>query len=283
MKIGVNTLLWTAHFDRDHFTLFEQVKAHGFDAIEMARFDWSGFPAAEVRRELDRFNLDGICCSALTGRRSLVTDDDAARNEALAFLRQAIEATAECGCSLLVGPFVSPVGYLAGRRRTGEEWKRGVHGLQSLVPLLEKVDVRLAVEPLNRFETYVLNTAADARRLCDEVGSDRVGVLYDTFHGNIEEKSHGAAMAAIGPRLAHLHACENDRGIPGSGHIGWDEGFRSLRAGGYDGYLVIESFGFAIEEIAAAACIWRDLAPSPEVIAWEGGKFLRSHVVESTR
>jgi D-psicose/D-tagatose/L-ribulose 3-epimerase len=275
MKLGVNTLLWTAHFDRDQFPLIERVKQHGFDAIEMARFDWDGFPAVDVRRALDAAGIDGICCSALTGKMSLVSDDPEVRKAALAFLTKAAEATAECGCGLLVGPFVAPVGFLCGRRRTGEEWRYAVGGLQALARRLEQLDVRVAVEPLNRFETYVLNTAADTVRLCEEVGSNRIGVLYDTFHGNIEEKTHGDAIRSTGPRLFHLHACENDRGIPGSGHVPWVEIKDALRDCGYPGYAVIESFGFAIREIAAAACIWRDLAPTSEDIAWEGVRFLR--------
>jgi D-psicose/D-tagatose/L-ribulose 3-epimerase len=275
MRIGVNTLLWTAHFDREHYPLFDSVKQHGFDAIEMARFDWTGFPAAEVRRELGRAGLEGICCSALTGKLSLISEDAGIRDATLSFLRSGAQAAAESGCGLLVGPFLSAVGYLAGRRRTEEEWKRGVEGVQSLVPLLESLGVRLAIEPLNRFETYALNTVDEAVRLCDAVGSPRVGILYDSFHGNIEEKTHVGAIRAAGSRLLHVHTCENDRGIPGSGHVAWKEIGRGLDEVGYSGYLVIESFGFAIKEIAAAACIWRDLAPSPDDIAWQGVKFLR--------
>jgi D-psicose/D-tagatose/L-ribulose 3-epimerase len=249
----------------------------------MARFDWDGFPAVDARHALNRAGLEGICCSALTGKLSLVTEDDAVREAAAAFLRKAVEAAAECGCRLLVGPFVSPVGYLAGRRRTEEEWKRGVDALQRLAPALERLDVRLAVEPLNRFETYVVNTAADAARLCAEVGSARIGVLYDTFHGNIEEKAQGEAIRGIGDRLFHVHACENDRGIPGSGHVEWQSVFDALRETRYEGYAVIESFGFAIKEIAAAACIWRDLAPAPEIIAWDGVAFLRNMLGSAAR
>jgi D-psicose/D-tagatose/L-ribulose 3-epimerase len=275
MKIGVNTLLWTAHFDREQFPLIDQVSQHGFDAIEMARFDWAGFPALEVRRALDAAGIDGICCSALTGNLSLVSEDAGVRQAALEFLTQAAAATAESGCRLLVGPFVAPVGFLCGRRRTDEEWKRAVGALQGVARRLEELDVRLAVEPLNRFETYVVNTASDAVRLCQEVGSERIGILYDTFHGNIEEKKHGEAIRGAGSRLFHLHACENDRGIPGSGHVAWEEIQEALRDCGYEGYAVIESFGFAIREIAAAACIWRDLAVTPEAIAWDGVRFLK--------
>jgi D-psicose/D-tagatose/L-ribulose 3-epimerase len=128
---------------------------------------------------------------------------------------------------------------------------------------------------LNRFETYFLNTAADAVRLCAEVDHRRVGILFDTFHANIEEKRLGPALASCGRHLKHVHTCENDRGIPGSGHVAWQEVAQALVSLGYDGYVSIESFGARIPEIAAAACIWRDLAPSSEAIAFEGVQFLK--------
>ena len=137
-------------------------------------------------------------------------------------------------------------------------------------------NVAIAIEPLNRFETYFLNTVADAAALCDEIADDRIGILIDTFHANIEEKSIGAALRLAGRHLKHLHACENDRGIPGSGNVNWPEFFSTVREIGYDGWLTIESFGFSLGEIAAAASIWRDLAPTPESIAFEGVKFLRA-------
>jgi D-psicose/D-tagatose/L-ribulose 3-epimerase len=136
----------------------------------------------------------------------------------------------------------------------------------------------MAIEPLNRFETFFLNTTADAAALCDRVNDPNIGILFDTFHANIEEKSIGAACRAAGRHLKHVHTCENDRGIPGSGHVEWQELFQSLRERNYDGWLTIESFGFAIGKLSAAASIWRDLAPSPESIAFEGVKFLRRNI-----
>jgi D-psicose/D-tagatose/L-ribulose 3-epimerase len=151
-----------------------------------------------------------------------------------------------------------------------------VEALQELGEVCARFHVKLAVEPLNRFESYFLNTAADAVKLCDEVGHPNVGILYDTFHANIEEKDQGEALRSVARHLVHVHSCENDRGTPGSGHVEWGKVFSTLRELNYDGYLVIESFGFAIKEIAAAACIWRDLAASPEAIAWDGIRFLRA-------
>ncbi len=276
MKFGVNTLLWTAAFDASHLTLLTQVKQWGFDGIEIARFDFSGFPASQIRRAAADEGLECTFCSALTGRMSLISEDAAERRTAREFLARGAEVAAELSADLFIGPFCAPVGQLVGRRRTADEWKRAVEGLASLGEALDSLGVTLAVEPLNRFETYFLNTAADTARLCDEVGHARIGALLDSFHANIEEKTIRAAVETLGPRIRHVHACENDRGIPGTGHVDWPALFSSLRHAAYNGWMVIESFGFAIPEIAAAACIWRDIAPSAEAIASEGIRFLRA-------
>ncbi len=275
MKIGVNTLLWTAAFDLGHLSLLTRINAWGFDGVEIARFDFAGFPAAQIRRALADTGLQATACSALTGELSFTSESAAVRRKTRDFMLSAIDAAAELGSNILVGPFVSPVGFLSGKRRTDEEWSRAVESLSDLAPHLAKCGVTLAIEPLNRFECHTLNTAQDARRLCDEIAHPQVGVLLDTFHANIEEKTIADAVERIGPRLKHVHTCENDRGIPGTGHVDWAGLFDSLRRVGYNGWVVIESFGSRIPEIAAAACIWRDLAPESEMIASEGVKFLR--------
>ena len=159
------------------------------------------------------------------------------------------------------------------------EWKRAVDGWQQLGPTLAEHGVTAAIEPLNRFETYFLNTAADAARFCDEVNHPNVGILFDTFHANIEEKNIAAGYRTVGRHLKHVHTCENDRGTPGSGHVEWQEVFQAIHDVGYDGWLTIESFGSNLPEIAAAAAIWRDLAATPEDVAFEGVKFLKKSVL----
>lgn len=275
MKFGANSLIWTDAFDLKHLPLLDDVKGHGFDGIEIARFSFSDFPAAMIGRAAEAVGLETIFCSALIGDLSLISDDPAIRKRASDFISQGIYTAAQLGARTFVGPYCAPVGLLVGRRRNDDEWKRAVEGLQRLGEVLDLHEIDLAIEPLNRFETYFLNTAEDAARLCDEVGHPRIGVLFDTFHANIEEKNLGEAIVRLGGHIKHVHTCENDRGIPGSGHVEWNCVFPALKQIGYDGWAVIESFGFAIKDIAAAACIWRDIAPSPEVIAWEGVKFLR--------
>ncbi len=275
MKFGINTLLWTAGFDLDHLSLLPRIKQWGFDGVEIARFSFDGFPARLIREAAHNEGLEVTFCSALTGDTSLISAEAGIRQRAFDFIRQGVETAAEIGSPVFVGPFLAPVGQLPGRRPNPAEWQYAVEGLQRLAPILREHDVTIALEPLNRFETYFMTTAADARRLCDQLHDPYIGVLFDTFHSNIEEKHAAEAIRTLGAHIAHVHTCENDRGIPGSGHVAWDQVFPALLHAGYDGWCVIESFGSRIPEIAAAACIWRDLAPSADDIASHGLTFLR--------
>ncbi|HLK21684.1 MAG TPA: sugar phosphate isomerase/epimerase family protein [Bryobacteraceae bacterium] len=276
MKFGVNTFIWTANFDRPHFALLPRIKKAGFDGVELPLINLNEVDAPAIRKALAENGLECTFCSVIPSGMSLISEDAAVRAKTRTHLEQCIERAAEAGGKLIAGPIYSPVGYLPGRRRTADEWNRAVEGYQSLGSALEKHDVTFAIEPLNRFETYFLNTAEDSVALCDAVNDRRVGILFDTFHANIEEKNVPNAYLRLGKHLKHVHTCENDRGTPGSGHVDWSGVFRALHEMKYDGWLTIESFGFALGELSAAASIWRDLAPTPETIAFEGIKFLRA-------
>jgi len=207
---------------------------------------------------------------------SLVSEDADVRRRTQTHMKDVIKVTADLGATLLDGPLYAPVGYLPGRRRTHDEWQRAIEGYQAVAPTLAENGVTLAIEPLNRFETYFLNTAADAVALCDAVDHPNVGVAFDTFHANIEEKHVPAACRSVGRHLKHVQISENDRGTPGSGHVAWREFFATLEDMRYDAWLTIESFGPNLGDFSAAVCIWRDIEPTPDEIAFEGLKFLRS-------
>jgi len=276
MKFGVNTFIWTASFDRSHFALLPGIKKAGFDGVELPLINPDQVDAGAIRRVLQENQLECTFCSVIPSGLSVISDDSAVRSKTRAHLETCIQTAAEAGGKLIAGPIYSPVGYLPGRRRNSDEWNRAIECYQSLGDALAQNDVTLAIEPLNRFEAYFLNTAEDAAALCEAVGHPRVGVLFDTFHANIEEKNVGSAFRSLGRHLKHVHTCENDRGTPGTGHVDWQGVFSALREMKYDGWLTIESFGFALGELSAAASIWRDLAPTPESIAFDGIKFLRS-------
>ena len=275
MKYGVNTFIWSEEFGPDSLALLPRIKEAGFDGVQVPLFRPAEFPAAQVRKAFADNELECSVCAIFIDGQSLISDDAATRENARAHIRDAVKATAEAGANFVGGPLYCPVGYLPGRRRTADEWKWAVEGYQSVGAALAAHGVTLGIEPLNRFETFFLNTAADSTALCDEIGDANVGVLLDTFHANIEEKDLGDAIRKLGRHLKHVHSCENDRGIPGSGHVQWDSLAGAVRDIGYDGWLTIESFGF-VGKLSAAVCIWRDIERSPESIAFEGIGFLKS-------
>ena len=159
--------------------------------------------------------------------------------------------------------------------RTPEEWGWCVETLTQVAQHAEREGVTLALEPINRFETYFLNIVEDVLELVEEIGSPNIKVHVDTFHANIEEKDTAAAIRAAGANLGHFHVSESDRGVPGTGQVHWRDIFSALKEIGYDGWAAIESFGSHMEEIRAAAAIWRPLAPNDEAIAVEGLAFMR--------
>ena len=219
--------------------------------------------------------MAATACSICPADARPAAEDAAERQRALDHWRAAVGVAAEAGVECLAGPSCSPVGYLPGARRSEDEWNRAVEFHQTLGETLDQAGVDLAIEPINRFETYFLNTASDARKFADAIDHPRIGILLDTFHSNIEDKSIPGAYRECGPRLRHVHTCENDRGIPGSGHVDWLETLKSLKEIGYDRWLTIESFNAAAPELAAATAIWRHLAPSNDDIAVRGVRFLR--------
>jgi D-psicose/D-tagatose/L-ribulose 3-epimerase len=277
MKLGVNTFIWSAEFDENAVPM-DRIREAGFDGIEVAIFDPLAFDAKALRSALDRYGLESTVVAVIPKGLSIGDSDGAVRAKTQEFLRSTISAAAEAGVRTVAGPLFMPVGFLPGRRRTEDEWRYAVEAYQALGETLAEHRVTLAIEPLNRFETYFLNTAADAARLAHEVNHPNIGILFDTFHANIEEKDIGEAIGIVTPWLRHVHTCENDRGTPGSGHVDWVGVFSALRKAGYDGWLTIESFGFALPMLSAAAAIWRDIEPSPDRIAFDGVRFLRQNL-----
>ncbi|MCC7017874.1 MAG: sugar phosphate isomerase/epimerase, partial [Rhodospirillales bacterium] len=236
-----------------------------------------------IRRALADHGLECTVCSIILQDFSLVSADAAVRQRTITHLEDVIKTTADLGATVLDGPLYAPVGYLPGRRRTADEWCWAIEGYQTIAPTLAANGVTLAIEPLNRFETYFLNTVADVAAICDAVAHPNVGIAFDTFHANIEEKNVAEACRAIGRHLKHVQVSENDRGTPGSGHVGWAAFFQVLADLGYDDWLTIESFGPNLGAFSSAVCIWRDIEPSPDDIAFDGLAFLKRSLPGASR
>jgi len=156
------------------------------------------------------------------------------------------------------------------------EWAMAVAGIAEMADYAAAKNIKLAFEPLNRFETDMINVVSQGLQFIDEVGRENVGFHLDTFHMHLEEKDSAKAILMAGDRIFHFHACENDRGVPGTGQVHWNEIGKALKATKYSGPVVIESFTSQVKEIARAVCIWREIAPSQDAIATQGLAFLKT-------
>lgn len=279
-QIGASTWIWTSPFSDRELGLVARAKALGFDVLEIAVEDPDAFTAAHVRAAGEEAGVGFTLCGAIGPDRDLSHEDPAIRRNAIAYVRRCVELAAEIGAPHFVGPLYSAVG----RTRMLEPHEReaqralAVESLKVVADHAAEHGIRIGIEPLNRFETDLVNTAEQALELVDRVDSDHVGVLLDTFHMNIDEKSIGDAVKLVGDRLLQVHTCENDRGTPGTGHFPWTDLFEALRDIDFQGPLVIESFTPGIKEIAKAVSLWRPLdAPSDE-LARRGAAFLRASI-----
>lgn len=277
MRIGLNLLLWTTHVTDEHFPILERLKEAGFDGVEVPVFEGEPAHFRRIGRRLADLGLAATGAAVLPdAAHNAVSADPAARQGALDHLRWAIDNLQAAGGELLAGPLYQPLGQFTGEPPTTAERDRLVDVHHAAALHAEQAGIALSVEPLNRFECYLLNTVADAAEIVRRVGRPNYGLLYDTFHANIEEKD---PVGVIGPHrswINHVHISENDRGTPGRGHVPFDATFRALKAAGYDGWLTIEAFGRALPALAAATRVWRDFFPTRDEVWLEGLRLIRN-------
>ncbi|OUM99489.1 MAG: sugar phosphate isomerase [Firmicutes bacterium ZCTH02-B6] len=283
MRFGVNTFIWESPLSTAHVeALADKAAQLGCDVLELACEDPALLDFPRVRDALAARGLEPVVCGAFGPGRDISSDDASARQGGVAYIRQLIDAAALVGAGIVCGPMYSQTGKarLLSDDARGAERRRAVSALKGLADYAAERGVRLALEPLNRFETDMINTVQQGMDFLAEVDHPAVGLHLDTFHMHIEEKSPAGAVRLAGDRLFHFHACENDRGVPGTGQVAWESIALALRETGYDGAVVIESFTPAVRSIAQAVCLWRPIAPDQDSIAREGLRFLRQLFVD---
>jgi len=277
IPIGVNTWVWKAPFASKDTALFNKVKKMGFDVVELPIEDPSLVDAKKIRAALNRTGLGVTVCGAFGPSRDLTSDRATDQKEGLAYIRWCLEFCEAVGSRVFAGPMYSAVGKarLVSKDQKKREWNRAVKNLRKAATWAGDRGVRLAIEPLNRFETDLINLSSQAVQLCKDVGDKAMGIHLDTFHMNIEEKDTEKAIKLAGRRLVHFHASESDRGTPGSAQVDWKGAAHGLKAVKYEGAVVIETFTPAVKEIARAAAIWRKLVPRQDDLARDGLRVLR--------
>lgn len=276
MKYGMNLLLWTPHVTADHEKLLRDIKKTGYDGVEFPIFEGDTDHYARMGELLDRIGLGRTVVSVLPSpEKSAISPDAASRKAALSYTKWVIDCAAALGAAIVSGPLHSAHGHFSGAPPTKQERKYGISYSRAMGDYAATKNLMVAVEALNRFEVYFLNTMEQLADYLDEVDHPAVKALYDTFHANIEEKDPVAAIKTIRRQLIHVHISENDRGTPGKGHVPWDATYKALRTAKYDGYLMIEAFGRALPPLAAATRVWRDFFPSQESCYRNGLKAMK--------
>lgn len=281
-KLGLSTFVLASPFTNDDLHLMGKVKAMGFDVIEICIEDPAKLSSDKMASAAQEHGLDISICGAFGPDRDVSHEDEKIRELGIAYLNTCIDFAAEVGSTYVSGPMYSATGKarLLSPEERKQQFNWAVDSLNRVANYAQSQNVGLAIEPLNRFETDLINTVDQGVELCRAVELPNVGLLVDTFHMHIEEKSLSTTIQNAAPYIFHVQVSENDRGTPGKGQVHWDEFFATLSKINYGGQIVIESFLPTVKEIARAVSAWRPVAPSMDSLATDGLEFIRGMAVK---
>jgi D-psicose/D-tagatose/L-ribulose 3-epimerase len=273
MKLGIHAYAWCSVWSNETLYLIDKVKDFGMDFIEIPLMRLDLLDAAAVKARLEAVGLGAVTSTVLMADTDITSDEEDIRESGIRYLKDCIDATYEIGASSFCGVIYSQHVKPASRRPDDRTWSYAADCLREAASYAKGLGVTLGLEPVNRYETYLVNTCEQALKLIEMIGEENVRVHLDSYHMNIEEKSCYEATRAAGDRLVHYHLCENDRGIPGTGLVNWDDIFRALGEIGYQGCAALESFVDITDNMNT--WVWRQLAPGGDALLEQGSSFIR--------
>lgn len=277
MKIGFCMLLWTTSVGEEHKALLEDIRATGYDGVEVPVFGGTPDDYAATGRMLDSIGLGRTAISVIPELTANPLSDDAEdRKRAVDYLKWVVDCTAAAGADCIGGPLHQTLGHFSGAGTTEAEFDRAREVHRQVGDHAQANGVIIALEAINRFESYFANTMDTLCAYTRSLDHPAIRTMYDTFHANIEEQDPIAAYTKNADQVVHIHISENDRGVPGRGHVPWAETYTAIRDSGYDRWLTIEAFGRGLPELAAATRVWRDFAESPEAYYRDGFNCIRN-------
>jgi len=274
MKLGIHAYAYCSQWSNNTLDLIDRVKNLGLDFIEIPLMMLEDFDVNAVSKRLRKVGLDVVTSTVLTEDTDITSDNSEIRTKGIEYLKLCAKATHDVGGTSFSGVIYSEHTKDTRERPTKQTWKYSASALKEVAQYAKTLGVTIALEPVNRYETYLINTCQQALKLIDMIGEDNMRIHLDTYHMNIEEKSFYEATKLAGDKLIHYHLCENDRGIPGSGLVDWDGIFSALSEINYHGYAALESFVDMTDNMNT--WVWRQLAPNGDVLIKEGAAFIRS-------
>jgi len=273
MKLGIHAYAWCSQWSNDTLDLIDRVKKLGLDFIEIPLMCLETLDTVAVRDRLQSVGLDACASTVLLGDTDISSDDANIRAKGVDYLKSCVRATHAIGATSFSGVIYAQHVKPDARRPTEATWEYSASCLREVADLAADLGVTLGLEPVNRYESHLINTCAQARRLMEMIGRDNVRIHLDTYHMNMEEKDFYEATKLAGKDLIHYHLCENDRGIPGTGLVDWDGIFRALGELNYKGYAALESFVDCTDNMNT--WVWRQLAPDGDTLVRQGVAFIQ--------
>jgi D-psicose/D-tagatose/L-ribulose 3-epimerase len=277
MKVGFNLLAVGDSVDDHYLRCLERIKAIGYDGIEFSIFPHNAAQSSILGRRLKDIGLQATFGAIVAEAASPISPDAAVRARARDWLHRSIDCGHALGGTVMIGPYHSPLGVFSGNGPSEDELSRCAEVLRDAADYAASAGIRLSIEIVNRFECYLLNTLQQGSDFRRRVGHPNFSYMYDTFHANIEEDDPVAAYTRFASEITYIHISENQRGVPGRGHVPWKETFAAIRAAGYDDWLTVEAFGRALPALASATRVWRDLFPDLETLLVESHAMIRRH------
>jgi D-psicose/D-tagatose/L-ribulose 3-epimerase len=272
IRFGMHTSLWTANWSREAAELaIPEAARYGLDVLEIALLAPETVDVAHSRALLEAHGIKPAASLCLPFEVTAPLHPEAAER----FLMRALDAAHALGCDFLGGVTYSTLGWRSGLPPTEAEYDNIVAALKPVARRAADLGVTIGLEPCNRYETHLLNTAAQGRALIARIGEPNLTIHLDTYHMNIEEKGLANGFRTAGKATSYVHLSESDRGVPGTGTVDWRAAFAALKEIEFSGYLVMESFVTLPPEIAAALSVWRPVARDRYEVLDRGVPFLK--------
>jgi D-psicose/D-tagatose/L-ribulose 3-epimerase len=277
-KIGLNTWLWADLFSEKDIYCIGKAYELGAEALDISINNPYSFPTEKVVEEISHCKgMEIITSTAMPIDCNAISTSVQERENALNYMKRLIDVSAQLGSRIIGGVNYAASGYHSGKLRTEQEVEWCVKYLRQAAEYAAEYSISIALEPVKRFETHFLNTAEQALELIQYAESPNLKIQLDTFHMNIEEADLSQAIESCGDKLIHMHLVDNNRGVPGMGHIPWLDVLRSLKKIGYEGAGCIETFNpTTLERTCSATYLTRKFADSPEELAEKGLAYLKA-------
>jgi D-psicose/D-tagatose/L-ribulose 3-epimerase len=275
MKYAVHAYAWTSSWSNADLGLVDHAAGLGLDAIEIPLMELDAVDPDAIRERAEGAGVELVTSVACAEDTDPTSDDDSVREAALDFLIGCVDATSAMGATVFTGVTYSALGRRLTRRPDAGDMRRAAEVLRAVAVHAAERGVTVGIEPVNRYESFLVNTAAQALELLELIGERNVGVHMDAYHMNIEEDDFRTPVGLVAEHLVHFHLSESHRGVPGRGTVDWESIMGALGDAGYEGYVGLESFAEVSDAMRGATCIWRDLAPSSDVLVREGLAYLK--------